>query len=235
MESQKVQSKTIQHLTKYRFGGRTVEFIGNNAAPYVQVTLEMAGEPINNVVKSLDESSNKILTSVDSALPEFFFRTPSKDNVVASTIDTTVDASTSTAVAANESKTSVVAPAVEEPECVSFYETHLHTPVHNMAMTVRKQYSAIYDTHGKALIRSSLDPLVLPINTQLESFIETNFPKSVKVGKTGYSSEISRTFRILRSGVLSLFHASTPLPLRSSEASSEAISNAVASEEPIKA
>lgn len=78
------------------------------------------------------------------------------------------------------------------------------TNLKSTAEQVRKSYAPIYDNKGKAILRSQLDPMMTPVNTRLESFVNNNcepldksdvIPDSSKV-----SNELDRSVIILSKG-----------------------------------
>ncbi|OWB63703.1 hypothetical protein B5S29_g4705 [[Candida] boidinii] len=80
--------------------------------------------------------------------------------------------------------------------------------VNNLRSTaeqIRKSYAPIYDNKGKAILRSQLDPMIIPVNSRLESFINNRYepidesdviPDSDKV-----SNELDRSIIILSKGL----------------------------------
>ncbi|SCU89999.1 LADA_0F01156g1_1 [Lachancea dasiensis] len=80
---------------------------------------------------------------------------------------------------------------------VSAADTYVYEPTHNKVMKFRQFYNAkLYDTHGKPLVRSSMDPLVAPCNQRLENMTKSYFPVGREVSTNGFSSEISRTLAL---------------------------------------
>ncbi|KAH3665621.1 hypothetical protein OGAPHI_003809 [Ogataea philodendri] len=63
-------------------------------------------------------------------------------------------------------------------------------PARRSASDLRKAYAPLYDTHGRALIRSQLDPLFRPINKRLASYVHHS-------GDNTHSSEMSHTLGLL--------------------------------------
>ena len=72
-----------------------------------------------------------------------------------------------------------------------------YEPTHSQVLRFRQFYNAnIYDTHGKPLLRSSVDPLVAPCNHRLETMADSYFPGGDQVASNGYSCELSRTLAL---------------------------------------
>ncbi|CEP62307.1 Sps4p LALA0_S05e02630g [Lachancea lanzarotensis] len=87
-------------------------------------------------------------------------------------------------------------------------DNYVYEPTHQQVIKFRKFYNAkIYDTHGKPLLRSSLDPLVAPYNKKLEELTKHRYPEGEDVPTSGYSSEISRTLALTHN----LLHRMSPV------------------------
>lgn len=79
--------------------------------------------------------------------------------------------------------------AIATNDCV---EMRILTPTRTMVRNGRAYYNEhLYDTKGKPLIRSSLDPIFKPINHQIEIFTLKNFQESEPISDE-YTSEIER-------------------------------------------
>ncbi|ODV62318.1 Sps4p ASCRUDRAFT_6916 [Ascoidea rubescens DSM 1968] len=79
----------------------------------------------------------------------------------------------------------------------SFPEKMLR-PAKAVVATAREQLnSRVYDSHGKAIIRSNLDPILKPINDNLNDNIKKLNIDIEPVPKKGYSNELSRTTRLI--------------------------------------
>lgn len=77
---------------------------------------------------------------------------------------------------------------------ISAADTYVYTPTHNQVLKFRQFYNEkVYDTHGRPLIRSSLDPIVAPCNKKFEAVTHTYLPEGKQVPTDGYNSEISRS------------------------------------------
>lgn len=71
-------------------------------------------------------------------------------------------------------------------------EKNLISPTKNSVKEFRSFYNKkVYDTHGKPLLRSSLDPIFKPINSKVENYTNEILPVGEKVSNE-FSSEIER-------------------------------------------
>lgn len=71
-------------------------------------------------------------------------------------------------------------------------ENNVLTPTRKFVRDGRAYYNEhLYDTKGKPLLRSSLDPVFRPVNYQLENFTLTNLPEGEPIS-TEYTSEIEK-------------------------------------------
>lgn len=174
-----IDSKTLSHLANYRLGGRTVRSIADVCAPYVKVSLSLAGEPANTMLHRVDGLGGGLLERVDSVLPDSLFLERPK-------------ASQSVSVHAEPA-------ALPRP---SLYEVWIHGPLHRAAVSTREWYAPYYDTKGKALVRGSLDGVLGPLNQQLEDAVSKAYPRAKSVAKDGFSNEMLRTVRIIGNGLL---------------------------------
>ncbi|ODV79615.1 uncharacterized protein CANTADRAFT_49583 [Suhomyces tanzawaensis NRRL Y-17324] len=72
-------------------------------------------------------------------------------------------------------------------------------PIQTMAVNVKlKVQTTLTDSTGKCVITSLVDPVVGPINYNLEHLVESYSPQTRKVAKDGFSSEISRTIELFK-------------------------------------
>ncbi|CAN6674554.1 hypothetical protein TRVA0_056S00672 [Trichomonascus vanleenenianus] len=71
-------------------------------------------------------------------------------------------------------------------------------PAKQATSVARARYARVYDTNGKALLRSRLDPIVMPLNDRLEGFIVDYVSDGNDIEKKPVSNELSRTVRLGR-------------------------------------
>lgn len=91
---------------------------------------------------------------------------------------------------------------------VSLGNQNVYQPAHNQVLKFRKYYNEkLYDTKGKPLVRSSLDPLTAPLNNMFEHTYIKWFPHGKDVPKQGYSSELNRSVAL----VINFFSRSIPV------------------------
>lgn len=77
--------------------------------------------------------------------------------------------------------------------------TRIVDPIKQVSKNARIQYARVYDTKGKALIRSRLDPLIHPINDRIEGIIVDYLPEGDEIPPSEkMSNEFSRTWRLAR-------------------------------------
>ncbi|CAR28815.1 hypothetical protein ZYGR_0U01740 [Zygosaccharomyces rouxii] len=91
---------------------------------------------------------------------------------------------------------------------LSIADQNIYQPTHNQVLKFRKYYNEkLYDTKGKPLVRSSLDPLTAPLNNFFQNNYVKWFPKGEDVPKDGYSSELNRSVAL----VINFFSRSIPV------------------------
>lgn len=77
---------------------------------------------------------------------------------------------------------------------VTIIDQNVYQPAHGQVLKFRKYYNEkFYDTNGKPLVRSTLDPVTAPFNNLFEKLTIQYFPEGKKVPKEGYSSELNRS------------------------------------------
>ncbi|AET37716.1 Sps4p Ecym_1492 [Eremothecium cymbalariae DBVPG len=75
--------------------------------------------------------------------------------------------------------------------------TYFYEPTHEQILKFRKYYNEkVIDTHGKPLIRGSLDFIVGPANKQYEKLITKVLPEGKQVPTSGFSNEVDRSFAL---------------------------------------
>ncbi|CCH43400.1 Sporulation-specific protein [Wickerhamomyces ciferrii] len=156
------------------------------------------------IVKAIRGTSNPILKPVGEWLHSQSFLKPiirNTDGVVVSTLDkveqTVPSIKTVTWKDVGDSiaypfKQSSVAIETAKHSSGDFIGDKILLPTREYARKGRAYYNEhLYDTQGKPLLRSSLDPVCRPINYQIEDFTLKNFPKGEPVSND-YSSEVER-------------------------------------------
>lgn len=77
---------------------------------------------------------------------------------------------------------------------VTLVDENIYKPSHNQVLKFRSYYNEkFYDTKGRPLVRSSLDPVTRPINNAFENMTIKYFPEGEKVPQEGYSCEVNRS------------------------------------------
>ncbi|AMD20226.1 HDL518Wp [Eremothecium sinecaudum] len=75
--------------------------------------------------------------------------------------------------------------------------TYFFEPTHEQVLKFRKYYNEkIIDTHGKPLIRGTLDCIVGPVNRRYESLIIKVLPEGKPVPTTGFTNECDRNLAL---------------------------------------
>lgn len=91
---------------------------------------------------------------------------------------------------------------------VSLVDQNVYRPTHNQVLKFRKYYNEkIYDTKGKPLVRSSLDPITAPLNNFFQNNYVKWLPEGKDVPRDGYSSELNRSVAL----VINFFSRSIPV------------------------
>ncbi|ODV98485.1 hypothetical protein PACTADRAFT_48236 [Pachysolen tannophilus NRRL Y-2460] len=185
MGSEDNMSKTAKHIFKYPIAKSSIETVQSIPHPRIiapaMVSLRntAAVKPIFEVVDGLNDNA---LSQLDRAIPQLQKIEPHD----------VYDAVMSPISSAREN-TSRLTDATE-----GMVNDRIVVPARKLVSDVRERYSAVYDNHGKALIRSQVDPIVRPVNTRLEKFVSDHFPEQAKKSPTeGLSNEISRSIRIV--------------------------------------
>lgn len=94
---------------------------------------------------------------------------------------------------------------------VYLVDENVYKPAHNQVLKFRRYYNEkFYDTKGRPLVRSTLDPITRPVNDIFENLTVKYFPEGEKVPQDGYSCEINRSAALANN----LVHRSYPVVQR---------------------
>jgi sporulation-specific protein 4 len=194
-------SKFVEHLATYPAVAAVTGFaasfpvikiFASNGVPllkYIQErtsdsrTVEPVYKRIQPVVKRVDKLGDEVLTSMDNRFPQLKTAEP------------------------REVATLAQEPVRRARRAASNYRRQageqlserVVRPLKSVSRAARGQYNRVYDTHGRALVRSRFDPLVLPVNDRLESFISDYLPEGEELpNQANLSNEFSRTWRLAR-------------------------------------
>ncbi|KAH3678503.1 hypothetical protein WICMUC_001520 [Wickerhamomyces mucosus] len=155
-----------------------VKVVISNAQPVAEF---IHSQPLlKPVIKTLDNAGNSTLNSIDSVAPGL--QTATYKSVGQAFQEPFIQAST-----AIKSGVTYVNETVEN---------NVVSPTIQLTHDAREFYNKkVYNTNGKPLLRSSIDPIVKPYNTFIESFTEKNFPNGEPVAKN-FPSEFDRKFQL---------------------------------------
>lgn len=190
-ESQPVPFKTVDHINGYPLVQQTKDILDSIAVARVvkantlpTANAILASKPVKlvePVTKVVDTVADSGLTLTEKVIPSLKTKTYQRlgeeamipYNLTSKAVNKTVDTTVSAA------------------------ESYIYEPTHNQILKFRQYYNEkVYDTHGKPLIRGSLDPIVSPVNKWYESLIKYSFPEGKEVPTNGYSNELDRSFAL---------------------------------------
>lgn len=194
-------SKFVEHLASYPAVAAATGLAGSfpvakmfvsNGVPllkYIQEKstdnrrIEPVYKKVKPVAKRFDRFGDEVLTSIDRRFPQL--KTAEPIQIVGL----------------------VKEPAKKARRRVSTYQKksgnrlnkRVVKPLKTFSKSARSQYNRVYDTNGKALLRSRLDPLVLPFNNRLENLIVDYLPQGQALpNRSNLSNELSRSWRLAR-------------------------------------
>lgn len=190
-ELPQVSYKTIEHINGYPLVQQTKEILDAVAVARVikANTLPTANAILSSkpvkfvepVTKIVDNMANTSLNLTEKVVPSLKTKTYQRlgeeamipYNLTSSAVGKTVDTT------------------------VSLAENYIYEPTHNQILKFRQFYNEkVYDTHGKPLIRGSMDPVVSPCNKWYESWIKATLPEGQEVPTNGFSNELDRSFAL---------------------------------------
>ncbi|AQZ12795.1 SPS4 (YOR313C) [Zygosaccharomyces parabailii] len=197
-----IPSKTVDHIKSYPLVQQTRSFLYGipaarvlhaNAKPLVKSVLEskpmQLALPVTNTV---DTVANSSLSLTEKVIPSLKTKTYQK--------------------LAEEAKLPFTYTKKYSKQAtnktVELADQNVYQPAHNQVMKFRKYYNKkFYDTKGKPLVRSSLDPMTGPINNLFENLYIKWLPNGTPVSKDGYSSELNRSVAL----VINFFSRTIPV------------------------
>ncbi|CDO95725.1 unnamed protein product [Kluyveromyces dobzhanskii CBS 2104] len=190
-DNQLVSYKTVDHINGYPLVQQTIEILDGIAVARIvkantvpTATAILTSKPVKfvePVTKVVDTVANSGLILTEMVIPSLKSKTYQRlgeeamipYNLASKAMNKTVDTT------------------------VSLAESYIYSPTHNQILKFRQYYNEkVYDTHGKPLIRGSLDPLVSPCNKWYESLINKSFPEGKEVPTNGFSNELDRSFAL---------------------------------------
>ncbi|QLQ81853.1 hypothetical protein HG537_0G01070 [Torulaspora globosa] len=184
----KIPDRTIKHVKSYPLVQQTRSLLYRlpvarvviaNTKPVVKQVLEskplQLAFPVTNFFDNVANSSLNLTEKIVPAIKTKTYQNLKDDAMMP--CNTTVEYSKKTT-----------------GKIVSLVEDNVYKPSHNQVMKFRKFYNEkIYDTKGKPLIRSTLNPITAPFNNLFENLTIKYFPEGEKVPTEGYSSELNRS------------------------------------------
>ncbi|SCU98356.1 LAFA_0G17348g1_1 [Lachancea sp. 'fantastica'] len=194
--------KSVQHIKSFPLVKQTHGFVAklpaarvivaNTKPVYKYVANSKPAQWVAPVTRAVDSLADKGLETTENLVPCLKVKTYA---------DLYEDATTPF-VCTRNAVVKVASAAVDAAD------NYVYEPTHQQVIKFRKFYNAkFYDTHGKPLLRSSLDPIVAPYNKKLEQATKRRFPEGKDVPTSGYSSEISRTLALTHN----LLHRMSPV------------------------
>lgn len=184
----KIPNRTVEHFKSYPLVQQTRSFLYKlpvarvviaNTKPVVKQVLESKPMQIAfPVTNFFDNIANSSLNMTEKVVPSIKTKTYEilRDEAMMP-CNTTVEYSKKTT-----------------NRVVSLVDDNVYKPSHDQVMKFRKFYNErIYDTKGKPLVRSTLNPVTAPFNNLFENLTIKYFPEGEKVPTEGYSSELNRS------------------------------------------
>lgn len=182
---------TITAAVDYATHISVVQKLSVTARPYIDTIYERSkplSEPVikraSPVLAKADVLGDKILSRVDENFPKLKTTKPTDAIDLArkpyETVKSTAEAYST--VAHDRLSTSVV------------------EPIQKAAERVKSHYATVYDDKGRSLVKSQVDPYIVPLNDRFEVLIKHFFPDVSDLAgaedETATSSEISRTLHL---------------------------------------
>lgn len=181
-------SKTVEHIKSYPLVQQTGQilnqvpiarvFAANTKPLYDTVVNSKVAGWVSPVTNTVDNITDKSLTMVEKVVPSLKTKTYQR---LGEEIMMPYNFTKSTL---NKITT----------EAATVAETYIYEPTHNQLMKFRELYNEkVYDTQGKPLVRSALDPVVGPCNRTFEELTHKYLPDGKEVPTDGFTTEVSRS------------------------------------------
>lgn len=183
-----LKSQTVAHITSYPLIRESLDVV--EAIPGVRVVklkTESLADPIvgflfhngfiQPIFKAVDDFGNQTLGTIDNFVPSIkttgYIEVGEMAKAPFVYADDTIRA---VVVATNDA-----------------IDVNILEPTKKLVHDTRAYYNKnIYDTKGKPLLRSSVDPVFRPINQAVDEFISTHLPREGEAISQEFSSEIER-------------------------------------------
>lgn len=187
------QSLFVSHMATYPAVAAMVGFMASfpvikvfasNAVPLAMAWRKrqqsQALDRLRPVVQRADKWGDEVLTSMDKRFPQL--KTAQPDEVVE--------------MAKRPVKNARKAASVYGSAAHEFVSKRVVNPAKRATRTARSGYTRIYDNNGKPILRSRLDPIILPLNNRVEELIVDYIPEHRDMVKEPVTNELSRTWRL---------------------------------------
>lgn len=185
-------ARTTQHIMKYPIARSMINTVQSQnyprlVSPYL---IQMRKRPpIKPLFDAIDTFNDEVLDEVDKFIPQLQELEPE-----------TVRQSVSAPINLARENTLRLTHATED-----VVQERVLTPTKKLLTDVQQRYSGILvDEKGRAIIRGQADPFVKPINDRMEKFINEHIAASDSIPSENFSNELSRSSRIIFSGILKL-------------------------------
>lgn len=194
-QSELPQSRFLQHMATYPAVAAAVGFtasfpvvkiFASNAVPLLMSFRnrdDAVSKRANEAIDRADKYGDQLLDRVDQRFPQLKTAQPNELAVLAQ--QPLRNARTTANVYSDAARRSL--------------STRVVGPMKRAVQAARKQYARVYDTQGKALMRSQFDPIIGPLNNRIEGVIIDYIPGEGELDDfSKISNEFSRTWRLGR-------------------------------------
>lgn len=176
---------TVSAAYSYASSLSVVQKISSRAVPIFEAVLEKSkpiSEPLikraSPLLTRADKLGDSILTTVDSKIPQLKTTQPQEFvNIALRPIETVRSTAEAYSTAAHDR-----------------FTIRVVKPIQDATETVKAQYASVYDSKGKPLIKTRIDPLLSPLNERIEAIINVYLPNGAEISK--YDNEIAHTVQL---------------------------------------
>ncbi|KAF5110422.1 hypothetical protein DV454_004829 [Geotrichum candidum] len=176
---------TVNAAYNYATSFSLVQRISNKALPIVEAVIEKSrpiSDPIikraSPILERADKLGDNILTRVDDRIPQLKTTEPQEViDIARRPVETVISTAEAYSTAARDR-----------------FTIRIVKPIQDATENVKVQYASVYDSKGKPLIKTRVDPLLLPLNEKFETLINLYLPKGEDVSK--YENELARTVQL---------------------------------------
>lgn len=176
---------TVKAAYSYATSFPVIQRITSRAAPYLEAAKDRSKpvvEPFLKRASPLLEQADKLgdglLSTIDKRIPSLKTTQPQEVvDLARRPFESAYDFSGAYVTAAHDR-----------------YEMKIVKPLHDAAEKLKEQYNSVYDSKGKPLINARIDPLLAPINKEIENLINAYLPSGDEVGKS--DTEISHAVQL---------------------------------------